>query len=121
MIFKLASLKYVERRINYESFCFYILGESVSVTNISLSDLDLSTLIKQYITYEGSLTQPPCNENVVWILSNKPIYVSALQMQLLRNIAEHSFGLGHNWRPVQNLYQRCIRTNIEFNEVSSIE
>ena len=35
-----------------------------------------------YLTYEGSLTQPACHETVTWVLFNKPIYVSRVQVRL---------------------------------------
>ncbi|KAK7014813.1 Carbonic anhydrase-related protein 10 [Halocaridina rubra] len=33
-----------------------------------------------YITYDGSLTQPPCHETVTWILLNKPVYITKQQI-----------------------------------------
>ncbi|KAK3099679.1 hypothetical protein FSP39_007926, partial [Pinctada imbricata] len=35
---------------------------------------------KDYITYEGSLTQPACHETVTWILLNKPILIGQFQV-----------------------------------------
>ena len=35
---------------------------------------------KTYYTYEGSLTTPPCNENVQWIIFKEPITVSSAQV-----------------------------------------
>ena len=31
---------------------------------------------KDYMTYEGSLTQPGCHETVSWIVFNKPLYIT---------------------------------------------
>ena len=36
-----------------------------------------------YITYEGSMTEPGCQETVTWIVSNKPAYVTPQQLQVL--------------------------------------
>ena len=33
-----------------------------------------------YWTYPGSLTTPPCNESVTWILFKEPIEISAEQV-----------------------------------------
>ena len=37
-----------------------------------------------YITYEGSLTQPPCHETVTWILMNRPIYITKQQVSTFK-------------------------------------
>ena len=38
---------------------------------------------KQFLTYDGSLTEPPCEETVTWIVLNKPAYVTADQVGIL--------------------------------------
>lgn len=35
-----------------------------------------------YITYDGSLTQPPCHETVTWVLVNRPVYITKQQVRL---------------------------------------
>ncbi|KAK3520813.1 hypothetical protein QTP70_032379, partial [Hemibagrus guttatus] len=48
-----------------------------------LTGLDLEELYPEtwrFITYEGSLTVPPCLETVTWILMNKPVYVSHIEV-----------------------------------------
>lgn len=37
-----------------------------------------------FITYEGSMTIPPCFETATWILMNKPIYVTKMQVNTQR-------------------------------------
>lgn len=42
-------------------------------------DLNLSALMgdtDQFVTYEGSLTQPSCHETVTWLILNRPLYIS---------------------------------------------
>ena len=34
----------------------------------------------QYMTYEGSVTQPGCYETVTWILLNRPAFVGEHQV-----------------------------------------
>ena len=46
--------------------------------DVSLVELLPNT--EQYITYEGSLTSPACQESVTWIVFNKPIYMSQHQV-----------------------------------------
>ena len=36
---------------------------------------------KSYFTYMGSLTTPPCSENVLWLVLKNPIYVSEAQVK----------------------------------------
>lgn len=40
-----------------------------------------------YITYDGSLTQPPCHETVTWILVNKPVYITKQQVRERERLA----------------------------------
>ena len=35
-----------------------------------------------YMTYEGSMTQPGCQETVTWIIMNKPLYMSIHHVRL---------------------------------------
>ncbi|TDG39231.1 hypothetical protein AWZ03_014347, partial [Drosophila navojoa] len=49
-------------------------GFSTPIRHISVRSLLPNT--DQYITYEGSTTHPGCWESTVWILVNKPIYIT---------------------------------------------
>ncbi|KAK6976584.1 Carbonic anhydrase- protein 10, partial [Biomphalaria glabrata] len=45
-------------------------------------DLSMDHLLPkttEYVTYDGSLTQPGCYETVTWILLNKPLRISKEQ------------------------------------------
>lgn len=85
-----------------------------------ISGLPLHVLLpqtSQYITYEGSLTQPQCQETVTWVLFNKPIYITEQQLAEIRKI--NTQGGGHllifgNIRPSQPVNNRLIRTNISY-------
>ena len=50
-------------------------GEQVRLRHLSVHGLLPQT--DDYITYEGSLTQPGCQETVTWVIINKPIYISS--------------------------------------------
>ncbi|XP_052286944.1 carbonic anhydrase-related protein 10-like [Dreissena polymorpha] len=88
--------------------------------------LPLSVLLpqtKEYITYEGSLTQPQCQETVTWVIFNKPIYITEQQLTQLRNVnkegGSHLLIFG-NIRPSQPMYNRLVRTNINFRPKTKV-
>ncbi|MCB4799445.1 carbonic anhydrase [Neotamlana laminarinivorans] len=69
--------------------------------------IDLSSLFqhsKDYYTYNGSLTTPPCTENVNWILFKKPIILSVEEILKLKNNMPVN-----NYRNEQALNDRTIR------------
>lgn len=57
--------------------CFQ--GEQMDVNNINL--LKLIPDSRHYMTYDGSITQPGCQETVTWIIMNRPITVSKDQVR----------------------------------------
>ena len=68
--------------------------------------LDLSDLLPgnlDYFTYDGSLTTPPCDEGLRWIMLKTPVTVSDEQLALLK-----SFFPGGNARPPQPHNGRAI-------------
>lgn len=58
---------------------------------------------RNYFTYMGSLTTPPCTEGVLWIVMKQPVQVSAEQ------IAIFSHMYSNNARPVQAAKNRLIK------------
>lgn len=95
----------------------------------SVERVDVSRLLPntdEYMTYSGSLTQPSCNEGVRWIVMNKALQISRLQLSLLRKLMQGDAfnpkaSLSNNYRPLQPLNNRVVYTNIDFrrrNEVS---
>ena len=70
---------------------------------------------RHYMTYEGSLTQPSCQETVQWLLLNRPIYMTShLFHSLTVSMASDNSHGADNFRPTQRLNGRTIRTNIDF-------
>jgi carbonic anhydrase len=55
-----------------------------------------------YYTYSGSLTTPPCSENVTWFVFKHPVTVSAAE------IAQFSKLYRNDARPTQPLYDRVV-------------
>ncbi|KAF7261525.1 hypothetical protein EG68_01048 [Paragonimus skrjabini miyazakii] len=87
-----------------------------------LKGLEFRSLLpvtQEYMTYEGSLPFPGCCESVTWIILNYPISISEIELKTLRRlrIAQTlwSGSMADNFRPVQSLNNRSIRTNINFS------
>ncbi|KAH8871182.1 Carbonic anhydrase-related protein 10 [Schistosoma japonicum] len=74
----------------------------------------------QYMTYQGSLPFPACYETVTWILLNQPILITETQLKALRQLRIAPFrgsgSMADNYRTVQKLNNRSVRTNIDFVE-----
>ena len=76
--------------ISYFQFLYnlHLSGSSTSLTSLSLSSLIPTT--SEFITYEGSLTQPSCQESVTWIIPNKPIYITPELLDQLAKLMQVS-------------------------------
>ena len=59
-------------------------GEVVSVGFEGLALADLLPRSKDFLTYEGSLTTPPCSEVVSWIVLKEKAAISERQIQFFR-------------------------------------
>ena len=68
--------------------------------------LNLNELLpadQRYYQFMGSLTTPPCSENVLWMVMKQPVSVSRSQIKLFTQIYPN------NARPVQQLNGRTVR------------
>jgi len=76
-------------------------------TGTTASELSIAQLLpsnrNHYARYEGSLTTPPCDENVTWIIELEPIHATKAQVEKLR------VGTSANARPTQPLNGRTVR------------
>lgn len=83
-----------------------VLPKKVTTKDVKVTKaIDLMELLpenKQTFRYEGSLTTPPCSEEVEWIVLEQPIEMSKEQIDLFRQIFED------NHRPVQPLNDREV-------------
>jgi carbonic anhydrase len=70
---------------------------------IDLDPLELLPNRREYYTYMGSLTTPPCTENVLWLVMKQPMTASPAQMALFSRL----YPL--NARPVQASEGRMIK------------
>jgi carbonic anhydrase len=70
--------------------------------------IDLNGLLpdnRAYYTYMGSLTTPPCTEDVLWIVFKQPMPVSAEQVGIFSRLYKN------NARPIQPANSRLIKEN----------
>ena len=67
-----------------------VKGQEVRLQGVRLDELLPAT--SDYVTYDGSLTQPGCQETVTWLLLNKPIYVTRRHVRAPLN-HRHLFSL----------------------------
>jgi len=91
-------------------------GQNTPLAALTAAELLPST--DGYMTYEGSWTQPGCQEGVTWILMNRPIYATAAELAAMRRMrqgerASPKSPLGApNSRPAQEANGRTVRTNV---------
>jgi carbonic anhydrase len=69
---------------------------------VLLNVSDMMPVSRNHAHYQGSLTTPPCSENVRWYVLNQPVRISAEQIEHLQSL------MGENDRPVQPLNDRVI-------------
>ena len=69
---------------------------------ININVFDLLPPEKQAYLYNGSLTTPPCSEEVIWFIMNNPIEISKNQIKAFKQI------FNSNNRPVQLLRNRKV-------------
>ncbi|GAB4497934.1 MAG: carbonic anhydrase family protein [Anaerolineales bacterium] len=70
--------------------------------NFPLTAADLLPAVQTTLRYSGSLTTPPCTEEIAWFVMTTPVELSSAQLQHLESVYN-----GNN-RPVQPLNQRPL-------------
>jgi carbonic anhydrase len=69
---------------------------------VHISAADLLPADRGYYTFDGSLTTPPCTENVTWFVLKHPVTVSAAEIERFSKLYRHDA------RPTQPLYGRTV-------------
>jgi len=73
--------------------------------NVSIDPGNLLPQDPSYYTYMGSLTTPPCSEDVLWMVMKQPIQLSPDQIAIFARLYPH------NARPVQPDNARLIKAS----------
>lgn len=97
--------KYGESNSNIQQLWDHIpaqVDKEVLVENHFFNGDTLFPDIKDYFYYSGSLTTPPCSENVTWFVIEEPIEISKKQVKHFQKFIDH------NARPTQKLHHRII-------------
>lgn len=79
------------------------VGMDVSPPGVAIDLMQLLPEKREYYTYMGSLTTPPCTENVLWMVFKEPIRVSSEQIGIFARLYPH------NARPIQPAHDRLIK------------
>jgi carbonic anhydrase len=70
--------------------------------SVAYNIADLLPADKSYYRYAGSLTTPPCTENVTWLVLKTPIEIDSTQLKAYRAVMHHTN------RPLQKRNNRLI-------------
>lgn len=66
------------RNLTLMSFRFPSLDDAYLLQGLNIEELYPET--SSFITYDGSMTIPPCYETASWIIMNKPVYITRMQV-----------------------------------------
>lgn len=78
-------------------------NEDVAPPSVQIDPTSFLPADRSYYTYMGSLTTPPCTENVQWLVMKQPVQVSAEQIAIFSRLYRN------NARPVQPNFGRLIK------------
>uniref|UniRef100_A0A8C9FKL7 Alpha-carbonic anhydrase domain-containing protein n=1 Tax=Pavo cristatus TaxID=9049 RepID=A0A8C9FKL7_PAVCR len=106
-----------------------VIGVFLKDTVIEFDVFDPSCLLPpcpDYWTYAGSLTTPPLTESVTWIIKKQPIEVDENQLEAFRMLLFTSDGeeekrMVDNFRPLQPLMNRTVRSSFQSRHLLDLE
>ncbi|XP_051027061.1 carbonic anhydrase 6-like [Acomys russatus] len=89
-------------------------GESTTLKKVNIRNM-LPQDIQHYYTYLGSLTTPPCTENVKWFVFQDTTKLSLSQVMKIENSIKDSNNqpLQNNYRETQPLNGRVVEANFQ--------
>ncbi|WP_316364454.1 carbonic anhydrase [Candidatus Thiodiazotropha sp. CDECU1] len=81
------------------------INEVKLAQGVTINAADLLPADRQLFHYSGSLTTPPCSENVNWFVMKTPVEVSDAQVKQFARL------VGKNARPLQPMHWRSMLTS----------
>ncbi|KAH8380269.1 hypothetical protein KR009_009753, partial [Drosophila setifemur] len=102
--------------VGYEKFTNMLAqidrkGKSVNMTNPLPLREYITKFVDDYYSYTGSLTTPPCSEEVTWLDFAVPIDITEKQLNAFRMLTANDDHLKNNFRPIQPLNDRTLYKN----------
>lgn len=64
--------------------------DTATQVQLSLGMKDALTDFREFWTYQGSLTSPPCKEGIRWFVARQVMYTSIPQMQMILAASSYS-------------------------------
>ncbi|XP_060056947.1 carbonic anhydrase 6 isoform X2 [Erinaceus europaeus] len=96
-------------------------GQSTVIEGLNIMDM-MPHNPQHYYTYTGSLTTPPCTQDISWFLLADAVLISITQARNLEStLQDHSNKtLQNNYRTTQPLHNRVVESNFKilFNQHS---
>ncbi|XP_033012146.1 carbonic anhydrase 6 [Lacerta agilis] len=103
----------------YSDFIASLAKIKFAGQSTTLNTLDLLSMLPEnlanFYRYQGSLTTPPCTENVIWTVFDSPIRLSHTQVKLLENalLDWENNTLRNDYRRVQPLNDRTVKSSFQ--------
>uniref|UniRef100_A0A8D0BSR0 Carbonic anhydrase n=2 Tax=Salvator merianae TaxID=96440 RepID=A0A8D0BSR0_SALMN len=103
----------------YSDFIAHLPKIKYAGQSTVLGTLDVLSMLPEhranFYRYDGSLTTPPCTENVIWTIFDSPITLSHAQVTLLENalLDWDNNTLRNDYRHAQPLNGRVIKSSFQ--------
>lgn len=90
--------------------------QTTTLRNVNIRNM-LPEDIKHYYTYQGSLTTPPCTENVKWFVFQDSATISKAQAERIENAVmdHHNQTIRNGYRRTQPLHNRVVEANFPYS------
>ncbi|OCT72605.1 hypothetical protein XELAEV_18035586mg [Xenopus laevis] len=118
----LAVLAFLYTTGNYENTYYSDFISKLAKIRYAGQETEMHTLdvmamlpenLVNFYRYDGSLTTPPCTENVLWTVFDSPVFLSKTQIDLLENtlLDWHNKTLRNDYRHAQPWHDRTVEAS----------